>query len=139
MYDINKSKCHLYPLSQKACEQIGLGKFWGLARWIVQNKIASESNNLFRTPVRGNLLSTKKTHMFSFQCSGYSVDKRFFFLYRFVDSHPSGNYLLGRLNLLLTIKTIFIRHGQTTSMNLQFKVQSSAWNPSISSPLILLS
>ena len=92
----------------------------------MQNKIASESNKRFGTPVRGNLLITKKTHMFSFQCSGYSVDKRFLFLslYRFVDSHPSGNNLLGRLNLLVIIKTIFLRHG-LTSMNLQFKVQSS--------------
>ena len=69
----------------------------------MHHEIASENNNLFRTPVRGIVLSTNRTHMFFFQCSGYSVDNRFF-LYRFVDSQASGNNLLGWLNLLLMIK-----------------------------------
>ena len=51
------------------------------------------------------MLSTKRTHMFSFQCNGFGVDKRFPFLYRFVESQASGNNFLGWLNLLLIIET----------------------------------
>ena len=71
----------------------------------MHHEIASENSNLFRTPARGIVLSTNRTHMFFFQCSGYSVDKGFFSLYRFVDSQASGNNLLGWLKLLLIIKT----------------------------------
>ena len=39
-------------------------------------KLLKKKRNLFRALVNGNVLSTKRTHVF--QCNGYRLDKVFF-------------------------------------------------------------
>ena len=77
--------------------------------------------NLLLTPVNGNVLSKTRTHIF--QCNGYRLNN--FFPYRSLDSQASWNNLMGRVNLLLIMKTMFLQHN-LTSMNLHFKVQGGA-------------
>ena len=72
------------------------------------------------------MVGTKRTRIF--QCNYHRVDELFSILFGTFRASNKNNFI-GRVNLSLTMKTMFLRHSQK-SINSKLKFKGSEWKPS---------
>ena len=72
------------------------------------------------------MVGTKRTRIF--QCNDHRVDELFSILFGTFQASNKNNFI-GRVNLSLTMKTMFLRHSQK-SINSKLKFKGSEWKPS---------
>ena len=72
------------------------------------------------------MVSTKRTRIF--QCNDHRLDELFFYPFWDLQASDKNNFI-GRVNLSLTMKTMFLRHSQK-SINSKLKFKGSEWKPS---------
>ena len=74
------------------------------------------------------VISTKRTCSY-LERNDHRLDERFFYRFWDVPSASEKNNFIGRVNLSLTMKTMFLRHSQK-SINSKLKFKGSEWKPS---------
>ena len=72
------------------------------------------------------MVSTKRTSIF--QCNDHRLDELFFYPFWDLQASEKNNFI-GRVNLSLTMKTMFLRHSQK-SVNSKLKFKGNEWKPS---------
>ena len=72
--------------------------------------------------------SSKHQRTRIFKCSDHRLDELFFYPFWDLQASEKNNFI-GRVNLSLTMKTMFLRHSQK-SINSKWKFKGSEWKPS---------
>ena len=72
------------------------------------------------------MVSTKRTRIF--KCNDHRLEKLFFYPFWDLQASEKNNFI-GRVNLSLTMKTMFLRHSQK-SVNSKLKFKGNEWKPS---------
>ena len=72
------------------------------------------------------MVGTKRTRIF--KCNDDRLEELFFYPFWDLQASEKNNFI-GRVNLSLTMKTMFLRHSQK-SINSKLKFKGSEWKPS---------
>ena len=72
------------------------------------------------------MVGTKRTRIF--KCNDHRLEELFFYPFWDLQASEKNNFK-GRVNLSLTMKTMFLRHSQK-SINSKLKFKGSEWKPS---------
>ena len=72
--------------------------------------------------------SSKHQRTRIFKCSDHRLDELFFYPFWDLQASEKNNFI-GRVNLSLTMKTMFLRHSQK-SINSKWKFKGGEWKPS---------